>query len=832
MADKTMPDERNRRPDADAPGAAGASGDASVARTSDSAAAASQDGNERVDAPAPPLAKAAAPLITAVEIENFKGIGRPMRVEFRPITLLFGNNSAGKSTVLHALCYAHEILSHRDVDVHRTEIGGDRVDLGGFLNFIHAHDPVRTVRLRFELNLENWRVPRALDEKIVSPFDSLGGDADGYLFGERSPRPKTGWLELHVESGKRQPVLASYELGVNDSLVGRLHARRPTGVALEFSPAHPLLEWARHAPQKPLIEQEGDVQIIRPDPQPVRIREAPESETDGWQQSQIAVLGLATPLPYWNELLVLDPHELARSVSDDDQAPEFEALASALFVGIGQALRDELASVRYIGPTRDLHPATTIASGTTAPASWADGSAAWTYLHDRPRRDLLDEVSAWLAREDRLDTGYELRAQNVVTIFEESSQLVPAMREYQRLREAFGTAEQSVDLDQWARKEARTIVETVVPYTPRALEQCNELRTLLSSAADGVFVDELTDDLDREAFRALSEELQFDGTADLKAGIRTAAKRNIELLDSLRQGLSSWSVDSLESQIKESAKAAPRSAVRLTPEHCRRLNDTLDEWKRAAPRQLWRAGVVHALRTAPKKKRREHRDRTHRLEESVRKSDISIKIERLVAELQDATRATVEKARVNYQRLATLVSKMETRDFTRQEVDDLFAAMAVDPTRRLQIVTTKSGLPVRTSDVGVGISQLLPVVVAALDPDRPGITAIEQPELHLHPRLQVELGDLFAQPVDDGRVFLLENHSEHLMLRLLRRIEETHTGELPEGKPPLKPDQVSALFLEQVDGEVRATRLRIDETGEFIDRWPHGFFRERAAELF
>ena len=166
-------------------------------------------------------------------------------------------------------------------------------------------------------------------------------------------------------------------------------------------------------------------------------------------------------------------------------------------------------------------------------------------------------------------------------------------------------------------------------------------------------------------------------------------------------------------------------------------------------------------------------------------------------------------------------------------VKDLVRAIAAAPRRTtLQLVTAGSELPVRTSDVGVGISQLLPVVVAALDDDRPGITAIEQPELHLHPAMQVELGDLFAKSVTLGRVFLIENHSEHLMLRLLRRIEETHDNELPEGKPPLKPRQVSVVFIEQIDGEVRATPLRIDETGEFIDRWPSGFFRERAAELF
>ena len=200
----------------------------------------------------------------------------------------------------------------------------------------------------------------------------------------------------------------------------------------------------------------------------------------------------------------------------------------------------------------------------------------------------------------------------------------------------------------------------------------------------------------------------------------------------------------------------------------------------------------------------------------------------------DSTAASIiEPKRGIYRLLTEFVAAVKELDKGGSAVRDLVRAIAAAPLRTtLQLVTVGSNLPVRSSDIGVGISQILPVVVAALDPQRPGITAIEQPELHTHPKLQVELGDLFAQPVDDGRVFLLENHSEHLMLRLLRRIEETHSGELPEGKPPLRPDQVSVVFVEQVDGEVQAAPLRIDKTGEFIDRWPHGFFRERAAELF
>ena len=400
MTDKTMSDARNRRAGPGSPPKdASPSGDDRAAGAPEAVAAASNDGVERDEAPATSSTRPAAPLITAVEIENFKGIGRPMRVEFRPITLLFGNNSAGKSTVLHALCYAHEILSHRNVDVHETEIGGDRIDLGGFRNLVHAHDPARPVRLRFDLNLEDWRIPQGLDEKLESPLDAMGGNADWSLF-HGSERPSSGWIELQAKlTDDEQPVLSSYELGVNDARVGRLLPRQPTGVSLEFDPTHPLLK--RSLQPRRVVDSnipKGSADVPKTGRRANRVREATGADGGGWKKSRMEVLGLFTPLPHWNEIPLLDDH--GQSAAGGYDLDEFMAMVSALFVGIGQALRDELARVRYIGPVRDLHPQTTIASsarrrafetfaadfihgggavGTRPPdpASWADGSAAF-----------------------------------------------------------------------------------------------------------------------------------------------------------------------------------------------------------------------------------------------------------------------------------------------------------------------------------------------------------------------------------------------------------------------------------------------------------------------
>ena len=104
--------------------------------------------------------------------------------------------------------------------------------------------------------------------------------------------------------------------------------------------------------------------------------------------------------------------------------------------------------------------------------------------------------------------------------------------------------------------------------------------------------------------------------------------------------------------------------------------------------------------------------------------------------------------------------------------------------------------------------------------------------MHIHPALQVALGDLFASRLaDSDTLFLLETHSEHLMLRFLRRIREASDDELPPGTPSLTPEQIAVYFVENAEAGIQMTHIGIDEDGEFIDRWPQGFFAERRQEL-
>jgi hypothetical protein len=149
----------------------------------------------------------------------------------------------------------------------------------------------------------------------------------------------------------------------------------------------------------------------------------------------------------------------------------------------------------------------------------------------------------------------------------------------------------------------------------------------------------------------------------------------------------------------------------------------------------------------------------------------------------------------------------------------------------IKLVDKRSRLELDPSDVGVGISQVLPIVVAAVAPGA-SVVAIEQPELHIHPATQVALGDLFIEGATKrGMSFLIETHSEHLMLRLLRRIRERAQGELSSRLPEFSSDDISVLYVERSGSErVEILSIAIDQEGKFVSRWPRGFFPERMHE--
>lgn len=149
----------------------------------------------------------------------------------------------------------------------------------------------------------------------------------------------------------------------------------------------------------------------------------------------------------------------------------------------------------------------------------------------------------------------------------------------------------------------------------------------------------------------------------------------------------------------------------------------------------------------------------------------------------------------------------------------------------------KTGSTVTLADVGFGVSQMLPIMAQGLAFSGPGkVIAVEQPELHLHPRLQAHLADFFIEfschsraekplhwPLTMQSQWIIETHSEALIARLQRRVREGR----------ISASDVSVLYLDKLDdlGTV-VTPLRLDDNGDFIDEWPGGFFEDGFDDVF
>ncbi len=165
------------------------------------------------------------------------------------------------------------------------------------------------------------------------------------------------------------------------------------------------------------------------------------------------------------------------------------------------------------------------------------------------------------------------------------------------------------------------------------------------------------------------------------------------------------------------------------------------------------------------------------------------------------------------------------KDFKIERIRDSKESKEVE----LKISTYKGSPEVNLTDVGFGISQVLPVIVQCYYAPMNSTILLEQPELHLHPKAQTGLADLFLDVVesktsdkqDRNIQLVVESHSEHFLTRLQRRIAEDETNQLKE--------KVSLYFCSNENGESKIEKLEINKFGD-IQNWPTDFFGDTLGE--
>lgn len=140
---------------------------------------------------------------------------------------------------------------------------------------------------------------------------------------------------------------------------------------------------------------------------------------------------------------------------------------------------------------------------------------------------------------------------------------------------------------------------------------------------------------------------------------------------------------------------------------------------------------------------------------------------------------------------------------------------------RVLVRTATGAAEVPITDVGFGVSQVLPVLVLCYAVPKGSTIILEQPEIHLHPAVQAGLADVLVDAVKVRDVqIIVESHSEHLLRRLQRRIAEA----------ALPASDAALYFCGARDGTSSLTRLELDDFGN-IRNWPSGFFGDELGEL-
>ena len=613
-------------------------------------------------------------MISSFTVSNFKAFGPAQTIPIKPITLIFGPNSAGKSSILHSLLFAHESLRTGGLDIRQTELGDQSVDLGGFQQLTHRCNPDNSVTLAFNL-------PKLTGEK------SLGWELENVV--------------IRATLQMQNAMLSTGDETVDQFL-------REAGVHLvDQSPAETVRILERFLADR---ISGGGVPVLR------RF----EVEVDG-------------------EILVQASRRLERGMKIDRFATHH--------------------------PTcRKFIEAIVLANSTTESFSEADGAVVAEALDQLLPQIELDEFG-FLVRPGRtsaipyIDSNAirpGARIDKADIMF--AQQISPGFAPIEKDRRAEG-------LQAHARQ-----------FLPRLI---NGLFELVSEALQGFF-----------------EKLDYLGP------LRSYPPRHLSL-------------DAITDSGKSEGMDAWRTVLRDA-----KIRDKINRWLSSEFLTTRYELGVNSL--VP----------LHLTAEALETEFSDIVSERAAQHDEDRSNSGDPEADERFYAPYSC-GQWDTSELFCRMLLQIIQRSSRSAVPELTLMDKRTGTFVSHRDIGIGVSQVLPVLVKAYA-KQDSVVAIEQPEIHLHPALQAELADVFIESALGGQknTFLLETHSEHLLLRIMKRMRQTHEGKLQPGGLPVTPKDVSLLFVSPgVEGSV-VQEIGLNERGELIKAWPGGFFEEGFKEMF
>ncbi|GIW56559.1 MAG: hypothetical protein KatS3mg082_2963 [Nitrospiraceae bacterium] len=349
--------------------------------------------------------------LTALRITNFKAFAESQRVPLRPITLVYGANSAGKSSILHALALAHHALETGELDVQRTQIGGESIDLGGFRQYVHRRERERQVELAFEVDpgrlsgrvAELLRAARdvVVEVAVGSGFTSdqmtLFGDRDRVLDPQGGARVERFSVEVDGE-----PLLVMSARAGGVLRLDRLEHGHPVlreifrGLLMLATTAQEICDEDFRALGKVVDSLVPTITARAPALFPRIQEEAASGNTETWEAADLVAV--------------------SRGRRADDLARAarlfLPRVLRELVDGLGSTLEDQIRKLRYLGPLRSYPPRHLAFSQHHDPNWFAGGGYAWDVV--RTREDVRRRVNAWLGDADRLKTPYELQVRDLL----------------------------------------------------------------------------------------------------------------------------------------------------------------------------------------------------------------------------------------------------------------------------------------------------------------------------------------------------------------------------------------------------------------------------------